>query len=96
MSDAFLNVHCKEVTSLAARCRLPAIYPYHHFFEVGGLMYYGPELVDQYRRAASHVSRIRKGEKPDQVRMAFNVKTARALGLTAPPTLLARADEVIE
>jgi putative ABC transport system substrate-binding protein len=104
MSDAFLNVYRKEVTSLAARYRLPAIYPYHYFFEVGGLMYYGPEMVDQYRRAASYLDRILKGEKPAELpvqapskyELAINVQTAAALGLTVPPTLLARADEVIE
>jgi putative tryptophan/tyrosine transport system substrate-binding protein len=103
-SDAFLNVQRKEVTSLAARYRLPAIYPYHYFFDVGGLMYYGPEMVDQYRRAASYINRILKGEKPAELpvqaptkyELAINVKTAKALGLTVPPTLLARADEVIE
>jgi putative tryptophan/tyrosine transport system substrate-binding protein len=103
-SDAFLNVQRKEVTSLAARYRLPAIYPYHYFFDVGGLMYYGPEMVDQYRRAASYINRILKGEKPAELpvqaptkyELAINLKTAKALGLTVPPTLLARADEVIE
>jgi putative ABC transport system substrate-binding protein len=104
MSDAFLNVYRNEVTSLAARYRLPAIYPYHYFFDVGGLMYYGPEMVDQYRRAASYINRILKGEKPAELpvqaptkyELAINVKTAKALGLTVPPMLLARADEVIE
>jgi putative ABC transport system substrate-binding protein len=104
MSDAFLNVHRKEVTSLAARYRLPAIYPYHYFFDVGGLIYYGPEMVDQYRRAASYIDRILKGEKPaalpvqapTKYEMAINLQTAKALGLTVPPMLLARADEVIE
>ena len=104
MSDAFLNVHREKVTSLAARYRLPAIYPYHYFFDVGGLMYYGPEMVDQYRRAASYINRILKGEKPAELpvqaptkyELAINVKTAKALGLTVPPMLLARADEVIE
>jgi putative ABC transport system substrate-binding protein len=104
MSDAFLNVHRNEVTSLAARYRLPASYPYHYFFEAGGLMYYGPETVDQYRRAASYGNRTLKGEKPAELpvqapteyELAINVKTAKALGLTVPPTLLARADEVIE
>ena len=99
MSDAFLNVYRNEVTSLAARYRLPAIYPYHYFFDVGGLMYYGPEMVDQYRRAASYINRILKGEKPAELpvqaptkyELAINVKTAKALGLTVPPTLLARA-----
>ena len=97
MSDAFLNVYRNEVTSLAARYRLPAIYPYHYFFDVGGLMYYGPEMVDQYRRAASYINRILKGEKPAELpvqaptkyELAINVKTAKALGLTVPPTLLA-------
>jgi putative ABC transport system substrate-binding protein len=104
MSDAFLNVHREEVTSLAARYRLPAIYPYHYFFDSGGLMFYGPDMVDQYRRAASYVDRILNGEKPAELpvqaptkyQLAINVKTAKALGLTVPPTLLARADEVIE
>ena len=103
-SDAFLNVYRKEVTSLAARYRLPAVYPYHYFFEVGGLMYYGPEMVDQYRRAAAYVSRILKGEKagelpvqaPTKYVLAVNVKTAKALGLDVPAMLLGRADEVIE
>jgi len=104
MSDAFLNVYRKEVTSLAARYRLPAVYPYHYFFEVGGLMYYGPEMVDQYRRAASYVSRILKGEKPAELPvqaptkyvLAVNAKTAKELGLDVPAMLLGRADEVIE
>jgi hypothetical protein len=104
MSDAFLNVHRKEVTSLAARYRLPAIYPYRYFFDVGGLMYDGPEMVDQYRRAASYINRILKGEKPAELpvqaptkyELAINVKTAKALGLTVPPALLGLADEVIE
>jgi putative ABC transport system substrate-binding protein len=104
MSDAFLNVYRNEVTSLAARYRLPAVYPYHYFFEAGGLMYYGPEMVDQYRRAASYLSRILKGEKPAELPvqapikyvLAINTKTAKALGLEVPPMLLARADEVIE
>jgi putative tryptophan/tyrosine transport system substrate-binding protein len=103
-SDAFLNVHRKEVTSLAARFRLPAIYPYHYFFEAGGLMYYGPEMVDQYRRAASYIDRILKGEKPADLPvqapvkyvLAINVTTAKALGLEVPSMLLARADEVVE
>jgi putative tryptophan/tyrosine transport system substrate-binding protein len=104
MSDAFLNVYRKEVTSVAARYRLPAVYPYHYFFEVGGLLYYGPDMVDQYRRAASYVDRILKSEKPAELpvqapikyQLAVNVQTAKALGLTVPPTLLARADEVVE
>lgn len=104
MSDAFLNVHRKEVTSPAARYRLPAVYPYHYFFDVGGLMFCGPEMVDQYRRAAAYIDRILKGEKPAELpvqaptkhELAINLKAAKALGLTVPPTLLGRAGEVIE
>ena len=102
--DTFLNVHRKEVTSLAARYRLPAIYPYRYYSEVGGLIYYGPEPGDPYRRAASYVDRILKGEKPSDLpvqaptkyELVINLKTAKSLGLTVPPQLLARADEVIE
>jgi putative ABC transport system substrate-binding protein len=92
------------IITLAARHRLPAIYPYPYHVAAGGLASYGPDVVDMYRRAAGYVDRVLKGEKPADLpvqaptkyRLAINLKTAKALGLEVPPTLLARADEVIE
>jgi putative ABC transport system substrate-binding protein len=92
------------IITLAARHKLPAVSSERFFVAAGGLISYGPDLVDQYRRAAGYVDRILKGEKPadlpvqdpTKVALAINVKTAKALGLTVPPQLLARADEVIE
>jgi ABC-type uncharacterized transport system substrate-binding protein len=94
----------KLLVSLAARHRLPTIYPYRLFAEAGGLMSYGPNVDDLYRRAASYVDRILKGEKPADLpvqaptkyELVMNLKTAKALGLTVPSSLLTRADDVIE
>jgi putative ABC transport system substrate-binding protein len=92
------------IIMLAARYRLPAIYPFRYFVSGGGLMSYGPDDLDPFRRAAGYVDRILKGEKPadlpvqqaTKVELVINLKTAKALGITVPTALLARADEVIE
>jgi putative ABC transport system substrate-binding protein len=98
------GVRRELIITLAARHRLPAVYPFPYHVTTGGLVSYGPDIVDQYRRAAGYVDRVLKGEKPADLpvqaptkyRLAINLKTAKALGLEVPPTLLASADEVIE
>ncbi len=104
MPDSFTDLHRAEITSLAARYRLPAIYPRRIFTEVGGLLSYGIDQLDNFRLAATYADRILKGEKPadlpvqspTQYELVINLKTAKALGLDVPVHLQQRADEVIE
>ncbi|MFZ1004266.1 MAG: ABC transporter substrate-binding protein [Pseudolabrys sp.] len=102
--NASASVHRDLIVALAARHRLPAVYPFRYHADGGGLVSYGPDVVDQCRRAAGYVDRILKGEKPADLpvqaptkyEMVINLKTAKALGLTLSESLIARADEVIE
>jgi putative ABC transport system substrate-binding protein len=89
-------VHRDLITMLAARHGLPAVYSFRYMVTAGGLISYGPDTGDQYRRAADYVDRILKGEKPADLPVQAPTKYEKALGLTVPDTLLARADEVIE
>ena len=92
------------IVTLAAQLKLPAVYYEHSFVAAGGLMPYGSDYIDQFRRAAAYVDRILKGEKsadlpvqaPTKFELAINLKAAKAIGLTVPPSLLASANEVIE
>jgi putative ABC transport system substrate-binding protein len=103
-ASAFANVHRELLITLAARHKLPAIYFARYFVDDGGLMSYGTDLVDQFRQAATYVDRILRGERPADMPvqaptkydLVINLKTAKARGLSVPPTLLALADEVIE
>ena len=104
MPDTFTTEHRSEITSLAAHHRLPAVYPYRIFAEFGGLLSYGDSLADNFRRAASYVDRILKGEKPAELpvqaptkfELTINLKAARALGIAVPPSMIARADQVLD
>jgi putative ABC transport system substrate-binding protein len=102
--DAFTSIHRKLIVELAARYRLPAIYPRRFFVTDGGLASYGVDDIEHYRQVAVYLDRILRGEKPADLpvmqptkfELVINMKTARALGLTIPETLLATADEVIQ
>ncbi len=104
LPTAMLVNERKRVVELAAKNRLPAIYPWREFVDAGGLMAYGPDLADSFRRAATYVDKILKGakpadlpvEQPTKFELVINLKTAKALGLTIPQSLLLRADQVIE
>ena len=104
MPEAFMNVHRAEVTSLAAHYHLPAVYPRRFFAELGGLLSYGNDQSDNFRRTATYVDKILKGAKPSELpvqvpvkyELTINLKTAKALGLDVPWFLQQRADEVIE
>ena len=103
-AESLTAVHRDLIITLAARHRLPAVYPFRYFALSGGLLSYGVDNADLYRRGASYVDRILKGtspadlpvQQPIKFELIINLKTAKALGLEVPPSLLARADEVIE
>jgi len=103
-TGAWPAAYRKVIITLAAQHRLPAVYPFRHYVTGGGLISYGPDTTGPFRSAASYIDRILKGEKPADLpvqfptryEMVLNMKTAKALGLTVPETLLATADEVIQ
>ena len=104
MTDSFLMAHRAEITALAARHRLPTVYPFRDFIDLGGLLFYGNDLLDSFHRAATYADRILRGATPSELpvqapakfELAINVRTAKALGLTIPLSLLLRADQVVE
>jgi ABC-type uncharacterized transport system substrate-binding protein len=104
LTDVMFINHRKRIVELAAKNRLPAVYGERQFVEVGGLMFYGASLVDMYNRAAVYADKILKGtkpadlpiEQPTKLELVINMKTAKALGLTIPPTVLLQADQIIE
>src|SRR5262249_14845486 len=104
LPDGVFLLHRTRMTELAAKSRLPAMYAYREDVDAGGLAFYGPSLRDNFRRAAIYVDKILKGakpadlpvEQPTKFELVINLKTAKALGLTIPQTLLLRADQVIE
>ena len=104
LTDSFLVAHRAEIVLLTARYRLPTVYPFRDFVELGGLASYGNDVRDHFRRAAAYADRILKGATPSDLpvqapikwELVINLKTAKALGLTLPPEVLARADEIIE
>jgi putative ABC transport system substrate-binding protein len=104
MPDTFTSVHRAKITALAAQYRLPAVYPFRFFAENGGLLSYGGDTVDNYRRAAGYADRILRGQKPSELpvqapvkfELIINRKTATSMGLTIPTSLLVAAEEVIE
>jgi putative ABC transport system substrate-binding protein len=104
MPDLFMNAHRSPIILASARSNVPAIYPQSYFARDGGLLSYGVDVVDTWRHAASYADRILRGAKPAELpvqlatkfEMVVNLKTAKALGLTVPQSILLRADEVIE
>ena len=104
IADRFMLTHRAQIIAFGTKSRLPGMFPYREFVEEGGLMAYGPSYPDLFRRSASYVDKILKGakpadlpvEQPNKFELVINMKTAKALGLTIPPSLLLRADQVIE
>ena len=104
LPDGMLLAHAPRIIEFAARVRIPAVFPDHEFATAGGLMAYGPSLATNFRQSATYVAKILKGanpadlpiEQPTKFELVINLKTARALGLSIPPSLVARADQVIE